>query len=134
MSAKAKFFFTIQTTSGVPIYRQIIDQIKTHLATGTLQPETFLPSVRQVAQELEINPMTVSKAYSLLEKEGVLDFVRGQGMRLKKSPLPAKELKSKEAAMSPLLREVVTRADQLSITQPTVLRLLDEIWEEEDRG
>ena len=134
MSAKAKFFFSISTSSGVPIYRQLIDQIKTLLATDKLQPGTFLPSVRQVAQELEINPMTVSKAYSILEREGVLEFVRGQGMRLQKSPLPAQDLKAKESALYPLLKEVTARASQLSLTPQKVKDMLDDIWGKNAHG
>src|SRR5688500_20378482 len=68
----------VSPTSGVPIYRQLMDQVRAQIAGGRLSPGDFLPSVRQVAEELEVNPMTVSKAYSLLEKEQVVELVRGQ--------------------------------------------------------
>lgn len=130
MTAKAKFYFRIATTSGVPIYRQIIDQVKTLAASGRLSPGDFLPSVRQVAQELEINPMTVSKAYSWLEKEGVLEYVRGQGMRIKEARISKKDLKEREDALVPLLKQVVTRACQLSIEPEKVTALIERIWKE----
>ena len=72
----------VSPTSGVPIYRQLMDQVRAQIAGGRLAPGEFLPSVRQVAEELEVNPMTVSKAYSLLEQDGVVELVRGQGMRV----------------------------------------------------
>ena len=66
--------------SGVPVYRQIIDQIRFQVASGVLQPGDELPSTRALSAELAVNPMTVSKAYSILEREGVVD--RRPGMPL----------------------------------------------------
>jgi GntR family transcriptional regulator len=82
MTTAGRFRFHVAPTSGVPIYRQIIDQVKAQVATGRLVNGDFLPSVRQVAGELTVNPMTVSKAYSLLERDGQIELVRGQGMRV----------------------------------------------------
>src|SRR6266567_3208496 len=84
----ADFLFQVFPASGLPIYRQLIDQVRRHVATGRLPAGDYLPSVRQVALELEVNPMTVSKAYSLLEREGVVELVRGQGMRVNHRPEP----------------------------------------------
>src|SRR5258707_64181 len=72
----------VAPTSGVPIYRQVADQVRARVLGGRLAAGAFVPSVRQVAEHLQINPMTVSKAYSLLEREGVVELVRGQGMRV----------------------------------------------------
>ena len=76
------FSFHVNPSSGLPLYRQIMDQVRQLVAAGRLVPGNFLPSTRQLAQQLQINPMTVSKAYSLLEREGVIELVRGQGMRV----------------------------------------------------
>lgn len=127
---KSRYYFQVSTSSGVPIYRQIIDQVKTQIATGRLQEGVFLPSVRQVAQELEINPMTVSKAYSLLEKEGILEFVRGQGMAARAPHIPKKNLQKREEHMMPLLKEVVTKAQQLSLDKEKVMKALESLWKE----
>ena len=62
----------ISPSSGVPIYRQLMDQIKRMVASEQLNPGDTLPSVRSVATHLAVNPMTISKAYSLLEVEGLL--------------------------------------------------------------
>ena len=61
--------FQVNPSSGVPIYRQLMDQVRALIASGRLAEGELLPSVRQVGQELQINKMTVSKAYSLLERD-----------------------------------------------------------------
>jgi GntR family transcriptional regulator len=65
--------FEIDTHSGVPIFRQIIDQIRKQITTGLLPEGRQLETVRDLAARLKVNPMTISKAYSLLEAEGLLD-------------------------------------------------------------
>ena len=59
--------------SGVPVYRQLMDQIKFHIATGLLKAGDELPSTRALSADMKVNPMTVSKAYNLLEREGVVE-------------------------------------------------------------
>ena len=134
MTPKAKYYFQILTTSGVPIYRQIIDQVKNNIATGRLSSGAYLPSVRQVAGELEINPMTVSKAYSLLEKENVLEFVRGQGMKVRESGTSQKHLENREENILPLLKQVITKTEQLSLQPKQVVDLLEDLWKERKHG
>ncbi|MGA2232573.1 MAG: GntR family transcriptional regulator [Tepidisphaeraceae bacterium] len=120
---------TVAPTSGVPIYRQIFDQIRSQIAGGRLAPDEFLPSVRQVAERLQINPMTVSKAYSLLEQQAIVEFVRGQGMRVR-PPGAAANGKAREQAILPLLREVADKARQLSLTRQQVLDRLEPLLED----
>jgi GntR family transcriptional regulator len=74
--------FVLQPTSGVPIYRQLIDQVRRMVASGQLTPGTALPSVREVAADYTVNPTTISKAYSLLESEGLLQRNRGKPMTI----------------------------------------------------
>ena len=85
-------FISIDATSDVPIFRQIVQQIKTAVAMGRLQPEDPLPSVRQLAVDLAVNPNTVARAYLDLEIEGVIykrqgagTFVASQGVRVSKN-------------------------------------------------
>ena len=59
--------FVLKPQSGVPIYRQILDQVRRMVASGQLAPGAELPSVRELAIKHAVNPMTISKAYSLLE-------------------------------------------------------------------
>jgi GntR family transcriptional regulator len=63
----------VDQNSGVPVYRQIIDQIRFIVASGMAKPGEELPSTRALSQQLGVNPMTVSKAYSLLEEEGLIE-------------------------------------------------------------
>jgi len=124
---------TVSPASGVPIYRQLMDQVRAQIAGGRLGAGDFLPSVRQVAEELEVNPMTVSKAYSLLEKEQVVELVRGQGMRV----LPLKGAKGNGKAqrdvLLPLLEQVAATARHLSLTPRQVIQQLQPLLEEMER-
>jgi GntR family transcriptional regulator len=85
-------FINVDPSNHVPIFRQIVQQIKTGVAMGRLQPEDPLPSVRQLAVELAVNPNTVARAYLDLEIEGVIykrqgagTFISGQGVRVSKN-------------------------------------------------
>lgn len=85
-------FITIDASSGLPIYVQIVNQIKTGIAMGRLLPEDPLPSVRQLATELAVNPNTVARAYLDLEYEGIIykrqgagTFVSRQGVEMSKN-------------------------------------------------
>ena len=68
----------INLHNGVPAYRQIMDQLKLQIATGVLPAGTEMASTRSLSAELKLNPMTISKAYGLLERDGVLERRRGQ--------------------------------------------------------
>lgn len=72
--------YEINPSAPTPIYRQIVDQVARLIAGGSLRPGDELPSVRSVAALHAVNPMTVSKAYSLLEGQGLVQRLRGQGM------------------------------------------------------
>lgn len=74
--------FILQPSSGVPIYRQLIDQVRRLVASGQLTPGTEMPSVREIAAEYTVNPTTISKAFSLLEAEGLLQRNRGKSMTI----------------------------------------------------
>ena len=127
---KAEFLFQITTSSGVPIYHQLIAQIKTLIVTDRLKPGTFLPSIRQVGKELEVNPMTVSKAYAILEREGVLENVRGQGMRIVESKRPMKDHKDRKGQIRPILEQLIANAKQLSLKRADIMVLLENLWKE----
>src|SRR5215207_9045847 len=81
--ATSPMLLAIDHHNGVPAYRQIIEQIRLQIATGALQPEDELPSTRALSAELSLNPMTISKAYSLLEHDGVLERRRGQTLTVR---------------------------------------------------
>ncbi len=71
--------FQIDLSAGMPVYRQILDQIKYYVASGTLKPGDRLPSIRELAQSLAVNPTTVVRVYADLEHEGVIETQHGRG-------------------------------------------------------
>src|ERR1700752_1089948 len=75
----SSFHITITTGSGTPIYRQIIDQVRLGVATGTLAPGDVMPSVRGLAEQHLVNANTVVKAYAELVRDGVLESHHGKG-------------------------------------------------------
>jgi GntR family transcriptional regulator len=77
--------FFVDANSGVPIFRQLMDQVKLHIASGALKPGDELPSIRSLSVPLGVNPMTISKAYNLLVRENVLS--RRPGLPLVVAPL-----------------------------------------------
>lgn len=107
--------FEINPNSGVPIYRQIVDQVLALVAGGTLRPGDLLPSVRQVARDAAVNPMTVSKAYSKLEADGVVRRVRGQGMEVL-PPSTNGTLDDRLAQFRTTIEPALHRARQLGLT------------------
>jgi GntR family transcriptional regulator len=127
----ASLSLSVAPASGVPIYRQLVDQIRAQVAGARLAAGEFLPSVRLVAEQLQVNAMTVSKAYSILERDGVVELVRGQGMRVN-PPGAAANGKSRKAAIGPLLRQVADTARQLSLTPEQVMSELRPLLEKND--
>lgn len=125
--------FHISPVSGVPIYRQVMDQVRGAVAAGRLRPGDALPSVRETAQELAVNPMTISKAYSLLEKEGVLEVERGKPMRVA-APRALGTLRQRRQAIEPLLRQVAATAFYHGLAPQDVLSMLEAILKESDDG
>ena len=105
--------FDIFPNAPTPIYRQIVEQVRHLVAGGQLRTGDDLPSVRLVALQHAINPMTVSKAYSLLEAEGLLERRRGVGMVIAKKNRSARQ--DKLALLRPSLLSAAQVARQLGI-------------------
>ena len=116
--------FTLNPQSGIPIYRQLAEQIRRMVAGGQLQAGDELPSVRELALEHAVNPMTISKAYSLLEVEGLLIRQRGKPMQI----APQKKSQLSEQArlqhLLPHLEQLVIVARQLEIADEQLLENL----------
>lgn len=129
MTSDGRFRFHVAPTSGVPIYRQLIDQARAQIATGRLSAGEFLPSVRQVSAELAVNPMTVSKAYSLLERDGVVELVRGQGMRIVGRPRRGAAT-GKRAPIEQAIRRLVKRAERARLSPEELCALVHAAFEE----
>ena len=122
--------FQIIPTSGVPIYRQIIDQVRHMVVGGHLEPGEELPSVRTLALQLEVNPMTISKAYSLLEAEGILLRRRGRGMVVAPNRRKTHSLEERVERFEPAMSQLITQARQLELPYDAVLETLQRLWEQ----
>jgi GntR family transcriptional regulator len=82
-------FLPLDPSSGIPLFRQIGEQVRRMIAAGTLRPGDKLESVRDLAATLQINPLTVGKAYQELEREGIVEMRRGLGMFVAARPAAA---------------------------------------------
>ncbi len=120
--------FYIQPSSGKPIYRQLVEQIRRQCASGQLHPGDLLPSVRELAGNLSVNPMTISRAYSALETEGVLLRRRGVGMEVAGAGLNSAAERS--ALLEPALRMVARQARELELPERAVVKALQKMLKE----
>ena len=107
--------FIISPSSGIPIYRQLMEQIRRMVARKNLQAGDQLPSIRQLAVQLEVNPMTISKAYSQLETEGLLTRQRGIGMVVSDKQPEQLPLAQRIELLSPTIEKLLIDAEQLDI-------------------
>jgi len=115
----------IDPRSAAPAYRQLMDQVKYYLASGTLRPGDRLPSIREAARYLAVNPSTVVKAWSELEHEGVVERKQGKGVfaRELESGSTAVEL---EGALRQSARQLAVEATQMGAERELVLRIVNE--------
>jgi GntR family transcriptional regulator len=119
--------------SGVPVYRQLMDQIKFHVSTGLLKPGDELPSTRALSAELGINPMTISKAYSFLERDGIAERRPGRPLVIKAlSEEQIREKKIDQLRWS--LTHTITIMKQLGISHDEALRVFTDLLEAEDEN
>lgn len=126
----------LDPNSGVPTYRQLVDQIRFQMASGRLAAGTELPSTRALSQELGINPMTVSKAYGLLEAEGLVR--RRPGLPLEVLALGGAEAEAeRDEQLRVLLEPAALAARQLGMRPAKAIavfrQLLADIVESEER-
>ncbi len=127
--------FQISPSSGVPIYRQIMDQVRSLVQSGRWQTGTMVPSVRQMAVDLDINAMTVSKAYARLEIDGVLERVRGTGMRVMATPSVVNptnlgSLNSRKEQLRPAAVEFLAQGKQFGLSLEQSLAVATKVAQE----
>ena len=113
--------------SGVPIYRQVMDQIRDEIMAGHLKEGDRLMSVRELSSQLKVNPMTVSKAYSAMETEGLLERRRGIGLFVARIRDRHRE-RAREAVMEAVLTRDVTTALQFGLSEDQVRQLLSKLF------
>ena len=130
MATHSPSLYAIATGSAEPIYRQLIEQTRRLAAAGVLAPGDILPSVRDVAQVLALNPMTVSKAYNLMETEGLLQRSRGVGMLVAPRSGNVHSPLQRESLLRPTLERAAQEARQLELDPATVIALFEKILKE----
>jgi GntR family transcriptional regulator len=119
--------FILNPQSGTPIYRQLIEQVRRMIAGGQLKAGDDLPSVRELALLHAVNPMTISKAYSLLELEGLLVRQRGKPMQIAEQNAQIKTPESRLAQLQPQLEQLVMATRQLEIPEKMLLEELQRL-------
>ena len=115
----------INFKSGMPVYLQVVDQIKAAAASGALQPGESLPGIRPLAEELRVNRNTIAKAYSELESLGVIETLPGKGCFLKENHSPLR----KEVRRKMLIEEIdqaIVQAHHLQVPRHEFLELIHE--------
>lgn len=120
-----KSWFYLNPHSGIPMYLQLKEQIKTAVAGGALCPGDRLPPVRELAESLTVNPNTVARAYSELEREGILRGEQGRGTFVSGAK-PLLQEEERKLQVKSLIDKVLVEAFNLRIT----LEQLQAIWEE----
>jgi GntR family transcriptional regulator len=117
------FTISVDLKSGVPIYRQIIDQVKGGIATGTIGPGDRLPTVRQLAVDLSVNPNTVSRAYTELELTGLVETHMGSGTYIGNKRVERDELEHRRL-LDQFCQEFLSRAYSHGFTLDEILENL----------
>jgi GntR family transcriptional regulator len=112
--------------SGVPVYKQIMDQVKFHVASGLLKQGDNLPSTRKLSADLGVNPMTISKAYSYLEHEGIVERRPGRKLVVSSREEDA-VLRERKDRLAEHLGPIVTIARQLGLTPDDALKVFEDL-------
>jgi GntR family transcriptional regulator len=117
--------FRIDPSSRLPIYRQLTNQLREAVARGRLAPEDRLPSVRELSRMLVVNPNTIAKAYTELEREGILNTRPGLGVFVAR-PKPELIKRVRRERVREMLDRLLTEAVHLGFTADEVLALVAE--------
>jgi GntR family transcriptional regulator len=131
-AADRSFAFSLAPHSGVPVFRQLIDQVQAGIAAGTLQYGDQLPTVRQVAVDLAINPNTVLRAYREMEIRGIVDTQQGTGTFIASRKIEQSKAE-RERTLAQLVGEFVSRAGAGGFTLQELIDTLRKVQSEAGR-
>ncbi len=121
-----RFEFTLDLHTGVPVYRQLIDQVRAAVASGSLNSGDQLPTVRQLAVDLAINPNTVMRAYRELELGGMLETHQGTGTFISDKK-PERKTGERERQLAQMTKEFAARAGAAGFTLEEVIDRLQDL-------
>jgi GntR family transcriptional regulator len=114
--------FRLNPSSGIPLYLQLMEQVKHAVETGALQEGDQLPAIRKVAEDLVMNPNTVVRAYRELEHEGVIELRHGSGAYIKESAGTRAKVIHKAQAM---VQSMLERLASLGLTEEELRRVFE---------
>src|SRR5215475_14508597 len=117
--------FRPNPSSGVPIYLQLMEQVKHGIETGALRPGEQLPGIRPLAEELVINPNTVAKAYRELEHEGVVELRQGAGAFVSGQAVKSKKAADSLRTAQPIIAAAIARLRDRGLTDEEIRRLFE---------
>lgn len=119
--------FKVNPQSSVPLYAQIVEQIRNLILSGQLKKNANLPSVRELSEQLEVNSLTIQKALKLLENEKYIVIKRGVGAFVADT-VESLNAKDRESLILPGLNNVVTQAKELGMAHSRFQKMVKESW------
>jgi GntR family transcriptional regulator len=125
-------FIHFNPNSGMPIYRQLFQQLRQRIVSGQLAADEQLPSVRDLAAELKINLLTVAKVYQLLEGDGLVETRRGLGTFVLAGHTTRSQVE-KRKLIADAVEQVVAEAQHLNLEEADVIKLVQQRFEETKR-
>lgn len=120
----------------VPIYQQVVDGVKAAIAKGTLKSGDKIPSIRELAVELMLNHNTVAKAYQILEREHVIEVLRGRGTFVAVHPSVPNRTE-REAQMREMMQKLLIEAHHLQLTEDDLVTMFQAVlrdWHHQETG
>ena len=115
----------IDFRSGIPIYLQVVESIKEHVASGRLSPGDQLPTVRSLALELRVNFNTIARAYRILDETGIISTQQGRGTYVMNTPPPEVSEKIRQNALKALTQRYVADAERLGALPEELTQILN---------
>ena len=120
-------FLNLNPNSGLPIYRQMLQQLRERIASGQLAIGEKLPSVRDLSVELHVNPLTAAKVYQYLEREGLVEVRRGHGTFVAGLPKQVSRA-DQEKLIQPAIDQLVSEAVHLGLDEERLQRLVHQTY------
>jgi GntR family transcriptional regulator len=112
--------------SGIPIYLQVVERIKEHLASGQLKPGDQLPTVRALASDLRVNFNTIARAYRIMDESGIISTQQGRGTYILEVPAPEVSGSIRMKALEALTQRYLADAERLGVAPKELLDTLNE--------
>ncbi|KAB8029050.1 GntR family transcriptional regulator [Fluviispira multicolorata] len=124
---RSKMRLQVNPHSSIPLYAQIVEQMRNQILSGTIQAGTPLPSVREISEMIEVNSLTIQKALKILEVEKFIVIRRGVGAFVSES-INSLNQNQKEELLKPGLINIVSHARELGVDQERFHVLVEECW------